>query len=149
MREKVYVNYLTTTQYFALDHACKVIADAYRMHIQGGLYLVGSCLERKDFRDVDVRAIVEDSAFSRLFPSLKVAKLASVAFSEWLSMRTGMNVDFQFQERTDANSKYDGRRDAIGFGWQRSEYMPATTLHERRELLDREVAAIPAAKEGE
>lgn len=122
---KVYANYLTTTQYFALDHACKVIADVYRRHGCLGLYLVGSCLTRQDFRDVDVRAIVFDEAFKGLFPSSKMAKLASVAFSEWLSARTGLRVDFQFQQMTDANEKYDGRRDAIGFGWQRSEYAEA------------------------
>lgn len=61
----------------------------------GGVYLVGSCLRKPDWRDVDLRAI-----------------------SHYLSAVTGLPIDFQLQRQTQANERYprleDHRRSAIG-----------------------------------
>lgn len=129
---KSYAHYLTTTQFFALDHAVKIVVEAYRAACKPvstvmGTYLVGSCLERANFRDVDVRMILSDEAFAQLFPTPKIVRLSSIAISEWLSARTGVPVDFQFQQMTDANEKYPGTRNAIGYGWNYSEFL----AHER------------------
>lgn len=89
-----------------------------------GVYLVGSCIERQDFRDVDVRAIVEDGEFDRLFPGHKDGCLMQLnplwslmcsSISLYLSQHSGLPVDFQIQRQTQANAEENGRpRSALG-----------------------------------
>lgn len=103
---------------FALEQACKDINDAF-----GGYrcYLVGSALERGDWRDVDVRYIMEDEEFSVLFPNAGQQweqdprwLLLTVSISERLSRITGLPIDFQIQPQTHANERHTGMRSAIG-----------------------------------
>lgn len=112
--------YLGAHEFHALNQACRQIAEAY-----GYAYLVGSCLDRPDYRDVDVRCILDDDEFARLFPGTEgearithehSARLAllNASISLYLSRITGLPIDFQFQQRTLANAKYPGRRNAIG-----------------------------------
>ncbi len=112
------VNYIGTTGIYNLHEACRSLVDAFGMNI----FLVGSSLERADFRDVDVRCILPDEEFDRLFPGPLRAtwlcarwSLLSVAISEWLSARTGLPIDFQFQRMTEANAEFPGRRSALYF----------------------------------
>jgi hypothetical protein len=74
-------------------------------------YLVGSACYRKDYRDVDIRMIVEDERFKELFgdetdwrdnPGLEAANLA---FSALAKEMTNLPIDFQFQQMTNANSE--------------------------------------------
>lgn len=106
---------------FALEEACQFINAAF----EGECYLVGSALERPDWRDVDVRLIMDDDAFLALFPNAGSAQhghwesdprwiLLTVAISERLSKQTGLPIDFQFQPRTHANDRHKGRRNALG-----------------------------------
>jgi hypothetical protein len=78
-------------------------------------YIVGSCLERKDYRDVDVRMIMEDTAYERLANRMNVPRLNHVV-SMWGQRATGLPIDFQVQQRTAANEKYPGvgRRHPLG-----------------------------------
>lgn len=88
-------------------------------------FLVGSALKHKDFRDVDIRLIMDDDAFAEMFP-LQPAdprgknndhywELVCNAISEWLRQRTGLPIDFQIQQRTFANNYFKGeKRNAIG-----------------------------------
>lgn len=103
---------------FALELACQQINAAF-----GGLgcYLVGSALERPDWRDVDVRLILTDEEFASLFPDAgrnwefdERWLLMTVSISERLSKITGLPVDFQFQPQTHANEHHKGRRNALG-----------------------------------
>lgn len=108
--EKRRASYLTVSQQFDLDHACKALEEA-------GLqsYHVGSSITRPDWRDVDVRCIMDDDEFDALFLGARSRlKFLNVAISEWLGARTGLPVDFQFQRMTEANAEFNGPRSAIG-----------------------------------
>lgn len=119
--------YIGAPACFALEQACKHLADAFDDtdtigHI--GIYVVGSCLERPDFRDVDVRMIMDDKSFGDLFPRAQMTNAAwefdprwtllTVAISNWLREQTGLPIDFQFQPMTFANDRHKGRRQAVG-----------------------------------
>lgn len=104
---------------YLLELACKQVAEAFGEHC----YLVGSCLERADWRDVDVRFIMEDPAFDALFPGTLKNKtwkfdarwlLLTASISAHLAAATGLPIDFQFQPQTHANDRHKGSRSAIG-----------------------------------
>lgn len=104
------VNYLTTAQNFALEAACAVLNDA-----GFGAYLVGSCMERLNYRDVDLRCILSDEHFATLFGAKRVQlRLINAALSEWVAARTGLPIDFQFQSRTEAEQYRDRPRNPMG-----------------------------------
>lgn len=109
-------NYLGVPQYFNLNHACLVLNEAFGY---GTTFLVGSSIEKREFRDVDVRTILDDENFKRLFPSgggerdaLWSIMCASVSL--WLSQHSDLPVDFQIQSQTAANEKFKGERSALG-----------------------------------
>jgi hypothetical protein len=112
------VNYIGAPACFALELECKKICEAFNGY---GCYLVGSAIERPDWRDVDVRLIMPDERFAQLFPDAgkyweQDARwlLLTVAISERMSKVTGLPVDFQFQPQTHANECHKGTRHAIG-----------------------------------
>lgn len=94
------------------------IADAFGHHP----YLVGSATRTKDWRDVDVRLILPDDEFDRLFgpyrkPRYHMALWNAMccAFSAWGAGVTGLPIDFQIDRETQANEEYGGgRRHALG-----------------------------------
>lgn len=102
---------------FNLNAACLMLTEAYGYH----LYHVGSSLDRRDFRDVDLRMILPDEEFDTLFPHVggpdhmrgRLA-LFNAAISGWVAERTGLPIDFQFQRCTEANAEFDGNRSAMG-----------------------------------
>ena len=116
--------YLSPHQLQRLDLACQPLVLAYGW----GTYLVGSVMYRADFRDVDVRTILSDKRFDRLFGKGVVddtggahadpqwALLCS-ALSHWLSDVSGLSVDFQFQRQSEANAVTgDLLRNPLGHG---------------------------------
>ncbi len=110
-------NYLGAPAAFNLSQACRILVEAYGYHI----YLVGSCLVKRDYRDVDVRCILDDDEFDAMFPGISETwyvdarwSIQNVALSEWLAARTGLPIDFQFQRRTQANEDFDGDRQPLG-----------------------------------
>ena len=115
------INYVGAPAIFALELACQQINDAFGDY---GCYLVGSCLERPDWRDVDVRYIMKDEAFEALFPSANINPatweqdprwlLLITSISSWLRSATGLPVDFQIQTQTHANERHKGNRSALG-----------------------------------
>lgn len=82
-------------------------------------YHVGSSLTSKQWRDVDVRLLLPDEEFDRLFgqpESSEVnSKLAAItlAFCALGKAMTGLPIDFQIQKQTTANEKYPNRRSAL------------------------------------
>jgi hypothetical protein len=111
-------NYVGAPAVFALELACRQINEAFDGF---GCYLVGSSLERPDWRDIDVRYIMRDEDFDKLFPNAgrhweKDARwlLLTTSISERLSKVTGLPVDFQIQSQTHANDRHKGLRHAIG-----------------------------------
>lgn len=106
-------SYLTVTQEFDLQHACRAAQAAFG-DLGYGVFQVGSTLTRANWRDVDVRCILEDESFDALFAANPTRlRFLNVCVSEWLQARTGLPVDFQFQRQTDANAKFDGPRNWI------------------------------------
>lgn len=111
--------YIGAPACFALEQCCQIVNDAF-----GGYhcYVVGSALERPDWRDVDVRHISSDEEFYKLFPDAAENAweqdarwlLLTIAISAWMSKITGLPIDFQFQPQTHANERHKGRRSAYG-----------------------------------
>lgn len=116
--DKQRANWLPAPAYFNLNAACAIINAAFEGGF--GCYLVGSSLERRDHRDVDVRYIMRDEEFDRLFPCGgerahdALWSLMCLSISLWLSQQSGLPVDFQIQRQSNANAKHKGRRSALG-----------------------------------
>ena len=105
---------------FLLELACKPLNEAFGGF---GCYVVGSALERPDWRDVDVRFILEDAEFDKLFPgTLKNGTwefdprwlILTTAIAAHLAKASGLPIDFQFQPQTHANERHKGPRNAVG-----------------------------------
>jgi hypothetical protein len=112
----VRANFLPVPHVFELNAACVMLNDALGGF---GCYLVGSSLVRRDYRDVDVRFILDDATFDRMFPASAggpgrqhdaLWSLMSITISLWLERRTGLPIDFQIQRQTNANADYPGQR---------------------------------------
>jgi hypothetical protein len=64
---------------------------------------------------VDVRVILEDGEFDRLFPEEPMWSLFCLGMTEYLCRVSGLPIDFQVQRRTEANEKFgDKPRNPIG-----------------------------------
>lgn len=111
-------NYLPAPAAFMLNMACIPLAEAFGHCV----FLVGSAMERRDYRDVDVRAMVSDEMWERLFPgvlpgSARFDPLWSIfcsSVSLYLSQQTGLPIDFQVQQQSYANTTEKGQRCALG-----------------------------------
>lgn len=113
-------HYLPANSMFGLHAASSEIMSAYDTL---GVYLVGSCLSRRDYRDVDVRAIMEDEEFDKAFPhnpngvvpnTRPLFMLSCLSISLWFKELSGLPVDFQFQKQSIANARHKGPRNALG-----------------------------------
>jgi phage gp37-like protein len=102
---KAYANYLQHQDQHNLNMVCMQFAT-----VGYGVFLVGSVLDRPDFRDVDVRCILADEEFA----ALPIPFTLNACISEWMRQRTGLPIDFQFQSQTDANTNHDHKRSALG-----------------------------------
>ena len=84
-------------------------------------YLVGSALKSKKWRDVDVRLILSDEEYEQMglgdpehpHQNLKWVSF-TLAFSALGKALTGLPIDFQIQQQTNANKLFDGPRSALG-----------------------------------
>lgn len=103
------LNYLTMAQTaLLLDWAASV-----QQTFKGEMcYHVGSSLHTKDYRDVDVRLILNDSDFDALAQRVKIDRL-NLAVSLWGNQVTGLPIDFQVQRMTEANAEFPGPRNAL------------------------------------
>lgn len=134
-------NWIPAPHYYVLNMACLAITQAYGHH----LYLVGSAIERRDYRDVDIRLILPDDDFLKLFPGISGGSsndarwtLLCASISCWLRKQSDLPVDFQIQSQTDANA-IDGRtrRHPIGFFCEpKEEAMPELTECGVRDALE-------------
>lgn len=103
---------LSPRQMWRLDEACRPIRQAFH----APPYLVGTAQTGRDYRDVDVRLILEDEPYDALAGQLGVAGVAflGIVFGEYLAARTGLPVDFQIQRQTEANERHMGPRNPLG-----------------------------------
>lgn len=83
-------------------------------------YVVGSALETRQWRDVDVRVLLDDDVYDEMFePAIAPAHMNPkwnaycMAFSELGRRMTGLPIDFQIQRVSDANEDYPGPRSAL------------------------------------
>ena len=96
-------SHIGAPQQTSLDHALLIVSKAFDGE---DCFIVGSALDRPDFRDVDVRLIMDDKKFDALFGAYETSyrssplwSLMMVAISEYLSKRTELPIDFQVQRR--------------------------------------------------
>src|SRR4051794_17555783 len=88
-------NFIGAPAAFKLELACQQLTKAFAGG--WGCYHVGSSRERKDWRDVDVRLVLDDKDFDKLFPDAHEDRcefdqrwlILTIAISEWLSKQTG------------------------------------------------------------
>lgn len=89
-------------------------------------YMVGSATRKITYRDVDVRIILPDKAWSHWFPNMAPMSTEAcwhgdpkwralvLAFSELGRQMTGLPIDFQVQPATYAGRMYPGPRYPLG-----------------------------------
>lgn len=86
-------------------------------------YLVGSVLTTTNWRDVDVRLILDDETYAAMgfdgpdhLSQIRSGKWVSLcmAYSALGRHMTGLPIDFQIQQQSDANKKHDGPRSSLG-----------------------------------
>ena len=114
--------YLSVEELWRLSHAARPIEEAF-----GGrtIWLVGSVLFRSNWRDVDLRIILDESEYDRLFNSVvndvngiavglldQFRMLIQTSISGLLRQATGLPIDFQVQSQAEAN-QHDARRQPL------------------------------------
>jgi hypothetical protein len=112
--------YVGAPAIFRLELACQHLSRAFGETC----YLVGSALERPDWRDIDIVMIMDDGDFAKEFSAATLHSgawefdprwlILTISISAWLSEQCGHPVDFKFQPRTHANEMHKGPRNAIG-----------------------------------
>jgi hypothetical protein len=114
------VNYIGAPEFYNLNAACLLVTEAFHS-LSLGTFHVGSSITRRDYRDVDVRVIMPDADFERMFAAKRggwsnaLWSLMCVSISAWLKERTGLPIDFQIQSMSEANGDYPGcHRNALG-----------------------------------
>ena len=119
------------TMYLSVEELWAVIQrlSPYLGCVSAGhmVYIVGSVLTRADYRDVDLRVILPDSEYERVFVSTRngvdgmaqgmhdqFRMLIQTAISAMLRQTTGLQIDFQVQSQTEAN-QWEGKRNPATF----------------------------------
>jgi hypothetical protein len=114
--------FLSPPDLHRLDWACRPIRDAFG----GPPYLVGSVLTRPDFRDIDIRLILDDEAVERMFNShgtyfddgdpKAIRLLVNIALSDLIARAANAPapIDFQIQSMSEANVPEHGARNPLG-----------------------------------
>lgn len=77
-------------------------------------YLVGSSLQRQDFRDVDVRVMLDAERHDLLMAAGVDLDRLHLAVSLWGQKATGLPIEFQVQQMESANEDFPGTRIPIG-----------------------------------
>ena len=111
--------YIGAPACFELERCCQ---DLKRAFPKGHIYLVGSALKKQDWRDIDIRMMLDDGDFQEMFPAVVENRwefdprwiILTVSISQWMSKLTGLPIDFQFQKISHANKHHDGPRSAMG-----------------------------------
>jgi len=105
--------FLLLSDFERLEDWCRMVQVIFGPAF--GPYLVGSATEHADYRDVDIRVIVQDKAFDRLFRRRpEVVRYLNRAFSVWGQQETGLPIDFQIQRFTEANAQFTKPRNPMG-----------------------------------
>lgn len=116
-REKL--NFVGAPAFFKLELACQKLAQAFG---GWGMYHCGSSRQRRDWRDVDIRYVLDDKEFQELFPDAHENAWAmdprwlilTISISDWLSKESGLPVDFQFQPWSHVQKYHNKEREPLG-----------------------------------
>jgi hypothetical protein len=102
-------SFLSPPDFHRLDWACRTITAAFGTPV----YLVGSALTRADYRDIDLRLILDDEQAAQYPPPLRL--VLNIALSDLIAKTAGVArpIDFQIQSMTEANAE-DGARNPLG-----------------------------------
>lgn len=116
------VSYLSPPDFHRLNWACRPITEAFG----SPPYLVGSVLTRPDFRDIDLRLILDDEAVERMFDASgtwfgggdpkAIRLLLNIALSDLITKAANppRPIDFQIQSMSEANVPEHGMRNPMG-----------------------------------
>lgn len=104
--------FLDVTEKLKLSDWAEHVVPMFRGEVP---YLVGSVLDNPNYRDVDVRLILDDDTYSILGATVDLHRLGFLV-SLWGQQATGLRIDFQIQEQSAANEEFKGPRHAIGLG---------------------------------
>ena len=86
--------YLVQSDFDRLEDWCRLV----RIIFGTTPYLVGSVTERADYRDVDVRVVLDAERFAALSRGrLDSIRFLNRALSVWGQRETGLPIDFQVQ----------------------------------------------------
>jgi hypothetical protein len=106
-------------QYILLQQFGQVVQEAFGYFP----YHVGSSLAGKTWRDVDVRLILPDDEYQRMFGAKAVPASGALCSKKWCALclafatlgkeMTGLPIDFQIQQQSEANKVFDGPRSAL------------------------------------
>ena len=128
MPKPVQDSYVGWPQSAQLDHALMIVCEAFGEQC----YQVGSSTKGTDFRDVDVRMILDDDKFDALFGSWTAVRwqpfwsLICASISLYLRQTTGLPIDFQIQRRSNVNeADWDEPRTVCGHFPNFEEVKPA------------------------
>lgn len=117
-------SYLSPPDFQRLNWSCRPIADAFGEPV----YLVGSVLTKPNFRDIDLRLILDDQTFNHMFRhevrleydgQLAVGPvrfLLNIAISDLIAKTAGLSwpIDFQIQSIGEANAPENLLRNPLG-----------------------------------
>jgi hypothetical protein len=107
-----------------LGWACKPIRDAFGAYP----YLVGSALDDSDYRDIDIRLILDDDDFCRMFAGrgdgMARLRLVNTALSALIQQASGLSkpIDFQIQPQSYANEEHSKPRNPLGMSSNRGGF---------------------------
>lgn len=117
-------SFLSPPDFHRLNWACRPITEAFGEPP----YLVGSVLTRPDFRDIDIRLILDDEVVERMFGASgafglhcdgdpkAVRLLVNIALSDLIAKAANppAPIDFQIQSMAEANVPEHGARNPMG-----------------------------------
>ena len=112
-------SYLNIHDRYKLNQCCRIINEAFD---SVGIFQVGSSLTTKDYRDIDLRCILDDKEYDKIFTSSTRLEFLNAVISDYLRNMTALPIDFQFQRMTNANKDHKGTRCSIGYVIKKDEY---------------------------
>ena len=98
-------SYLQLVDFERVEEWCRMVRVLFDDAMP---YLVGSVNQHPDFRDVDIRLILDDVTFDKAFSDPVKHRLMNRAISTWGQRETGLPIDFQVQQQTAANAQFEG-----------------------------------------
>jgi hypothetical protein len=99
--------FLLVTDFERVEEWCRKVRRIFAgsgRHV--GLFLVGSVMTSRDYRDIDLRLMFTDDAFDREWHDPVALRYMNAAISTWGQRETGLPIDFQIQRATQANASY-------------------------------------------